>query len=271
MHNILNKYCSEIKVEDNIADKLSETFKNLSVIYSYIIYTKYKSNQLTGWRIEFNISQRDAYNTLDCNIVKEEIYHILTNKTITSTSNVIGYRQPAVEIMLKLYLPLIKRLALQQSNRWTELDYEDAYQMCQLTMLTLYRKNYYIHKRLLERSCNNYVLMSLRHDRDKPATMSIDEVVYEEPDGNSLTIGDMLPDTNAMLGAEAKERQEALDSIFAEVKDIIVELVGERQFEQLLRDYGQKHTTAWSRKKMQQIKEHLKKLGITWKSFNRRY
>lgn len=273
--NTLHKISQKISVslsEDDIRRHLEEVLLDLETIYSYLVYAKYKDDLLIGWLIEYNISQVDAYNTLIAEDVVREILVELRNSREKKVVNVVGYKQPSLELMLKLYDPLVKKLALEQSERWNEIEYDNAYQMCQFTMLNLYRKNYYIHKRLLERAYNNEILMYLSHDRNKPEIISMDQVVYDGgDDSEKLTLADMLPDTNAILEAEAREEQEVFDSIFAEVKDIIVELTGERQFEQLLRDYGNKHTTPWSRKKMQQIKEHFKKLGITWKSFDKRY
>lgn len=272
--NTLHKISQKISVnlsEEEIVKNLEEVLLDLETVYSYLVYAKYKDEQLTGWLIEYNISQIDEYNTLIAKDIIREILVDIRNSKERKVSNVIGYKQPSLELILKLYDPLVKKLALEQSKRWNKLEYEDAYQMCQLTMLTLYRKNYYIHKKLLERSYNNYVLMLFRRERDMPVTTSIDQVVYEEPDGSSLTLADMIPDTNEMLEEKEKEEQETFNLIFEEVKDIIIELTSERQFEQLLRDYGNKCTTSWSRKKIQQIKEYFKKLGITRKSFYERY
>lgn len=273
--NTLNKISQKISVkssDEEIVEQLEDVLLDLETVYSYLVYAKYKDEQLMGWLIEYNVSQIDEYNTLVAEDIIYEILAQIKNSKEKKVANVIGYKQPSLELMLKLYDSLVKKLSLKQSERWTELEYEDAYQMCQYTMLKLYRKNYYIHKRLLERAYENDVLLFLKRNKDKPDTVSIDQIVYDAGDDNEkLTIADMLPDTKAIEEQEDSEDQEVFNAIFAEVKDIIVELVGERQFEQLLRDYGQKHTTAWSRKKMQQIKEHLKKLGITWKSFNRRY
>ena len=272
--NTLHKISQKISVnlsEEEIVKNLEEVLLDLETVYSYLVYAKYKDEQLTGWLIEYNISQIDEYNTLIAKDIIREILVDIRNSKERKVANVIGYKQPSLELILKLYDPLVKKLALEQSKRWNKLEYEDAYQMCQLTMLTLYRKNYYIHKKLLERSYNNYVLMLFRRDRDMPVITSIDQVVYEEPDGSSLTLADMIPDTNEILEEKEKEEQETFNLIFEEVKDIIIELTSERQFEQLLRDYGNKCTTSWSRKKIQQIKEYFKKLGITRKSFYGRY
>lgn len=237
-------------------------------VYSYIVKVKYKDETPIAILVNCNISQTDKYNTLKSAVCIEEIYNIIVTNRST-TKSVIGYKQPDIELMLKLFNPLVHKLALEQCDRWSELEYEDAVSMCKLVMCNLYVKGYYIHRFLLKRSFENYVLMQLRHSRDKPEVLSFEQVMHGDGEHGLITLGDMLPDRDAEIEAEKKEEDEVFEVIFNEVKEIIVELIGERQFEQLLRDYGNKHTTTWSRKKMQQIKNKFNKLGISWKSFER--
>lgn len=269
--NVLHKVSLTISAslsDDAIEELIRQSLDGIDTIYSYLIYAKYKNDKLTGWLIEYNFSQIEKYNTLICqSIISELTESILSNRN--AVQSVVAYKQPSIELMVELYKPLMSKLALEQCERWTELEYDDAFSMCQLTMLKLYKKGYYVHKQLLKRSFENYVLMELRHSRNKPEIISLEQTIFSDGDSEPLSLADMLPDKDAELKREQKEEEEVFNAIFEEVKEIIVEFIGERQFEQLLRDYGNKHTTPWSRKKMQQIKEKLKKLGITWESFRR--
>ena len=269
--NILTKVSLSIssKLSDvEITEKVASMLPDTKSIYSYIVYSKFKNELKLGWLVECNLSQSAKYNTLDCDTSLSEIAKIIIDNRYSS-KYVIGYKQPPIELMLTLFSPLMHKMALEQCDKWNELEYEDALSMCKLVMLKLYAKGYYIHKFLLQRSFENYVLMELRHSRGKPETLSFEQTMHSSDDSDVITLGDMLPDHDAELKAEKKEEDEVFRLIFEEVKAMIIEFIGERQFEQLLRDYGNKHTTPWSRKKMQQIKEKFKKLGITWKSFNR--
>ena len=269
--NVLTKVSLSISFnlsDAEIIEKVASMLPDTTLIYSYIVYSKFKEKVKTGWLIECSLSQSAKYNTLDCDTSLSEIAKIILDNR-HSPKYVIGYRQPSIELMLTLFSPLMHKLALEQCDKWNELEYEDALSMCKLVMLKLYSKGYYIHKFLLQRSFENYVLMELRHDRGKPQTLSFEHVMHSSDIDGTITLGDMLPDHDAELKAEKKEEDEVFRLIFDEVKAMIIEFIGERQFEQLLRDYGNKHTTPWSRKKMQQIKDKFKKLGITWKSFDR--
>ena len=270
--NVLMKVSQHISStlnENAITSQLEAVLNDIDTIYSYLIYGKYSNKQLVGWKIDYAFSQIDKYNTLICKDLIAEIVETL-EKSRYDTKYIIGYKQPDIELMLELYHPLIHKLVIEQCNRWSCLEYEDAYSMCQLTALRLYRKGYYIHKSLLRKSFNNDVLMSLRH-RKNEHLVSLEQRIKVSANGddNDVTLADMLPDKNLELQLEQEDTKEIIALIFAEVKDIIVDKIGERQFDQLFRDYGQKHTTSWSRKKMQDIKKLFSKLGITWKSFEK--
>ena len=270
--NITNKLVQRISVTDNdeeIKIQLHTVLDVLENIYSYLIYAKYKQEKLTFWQIEYTVSQIDEYNTLTSDLIIDEIFAILKESKEKKVSNVIGYKQPSLDIQLTLFEPLISKLALKQVQRWPQLEFDDACQICRGTMLNLYRKKYYLHPTLVERCYNNDILMSLRKDKNKPEIVSIDKIVYKDGDNTPLTLEDMLPDAQAEEDADKKDEDEFVQIVFGQVKDIIVELLGERQFDQLMRDYGNKHTTSWSRKKMQQLKDKFKEMGINWESFNK--
>lgn len=269
--NVLNKISVVLptNVDDcKIETELNNVLSNHDKIYSYLIYAKYKQNTHNCWIIQLNVSQVDNYNTLlKCDVIKEIREHISNNKD--TTKYVVAYNQPSVELMLDLYKPLALKLAMEQSEKWPCIEYEDACSICNLTMIKLYKKGYYIHKRLLKRSFENAILMELRQERYRPDILSLEQVLFNNGDDEELRLVDMLPDTASELERERREEEEALYAMFNEVKRLLVDYMGERQFEQLLRDYGNKHTTSWSRKKMQQVKERFKKLGISRESFNK--
>lgn len=270
--NNVHKLVQQISVkytDEEIKTQLHILLDELDTIYSYLVYAKYKEDKLIGWQIEYCVSQTDEYNTLQSSLVIEEIFAIIKKSTDKKVSSVIGYKQPPIDIMISLFEPLINKLALQQCRKWPQIEFEDACQICRMTMLNLYRKGYYLHTTLLERCYNNDILMSIRKDKNKPEIVSIDTVIHQDDDSSPLTIGDMLPDTTAEEDENKKEDEDLVKLVFSQVKEIIIELIGERQFEQLMRDYGNKHTTTWSRKKMQQLKDKFKKMGITWESFNK--
>ena len=267
--NITDKLVQKISAtctDEDILRQLHTVLDELKTIYSYLVYERYKEDKLAYWQIEYTISQKDRYNTLQADDVVNDIFKVIKESGEQKIANVIGYKQPPIEMQLQLFEPFISKCALKQVQRWSQLELDDAKQICRLTMLNLYHKGYYLHPSLIERCYNNDILCYLRSERNKPEIVSIDTVVHQGED-NSLTLADMLPDVSIEEEEEAKQDEDFIKYVFGQVKDICIELMGERQFEQLMRDYGNKHTTSWSQRKMFRLKEKFKEMGLSWSSF----
>lgn len=272
--NVLLKVTQELQASlsyNEMLSNMTEALIDLDKIYSYIVYGNYEDTKLTKYIIVYTISQTEKYNTLFVDNIISEIMEIIVLPK--EQKRVLGYNQPDIEVMIEAYDPLVNKLAKQQAEHWKCFEHEDLCQMCRLTMLKLYRKGYYIHKRLLYKSFNNDILMSLRHERNRPTIVSFEDTFYRavSADSEKLLVADIVPDTEIQEEEERKLQEENTLLIFNEVKDIIVELIGVRQFDELMRDYGNKHTTSWSRKCMQKIKNHFTKLGLSRKDFDNKY
>ena len=79
------------------------------------------------------------------------------------------------------------------------------------------------------------------------------------------------PDRKAIKIITDDEIREMNLEIFKEVRDVLVDMIGPRQFEQLFRDYSKGHTTTWSRRKMVSIKTKFEQEGLTRNAFNKKY
>ena len=256
--------------KENILQQLNIALREMPKIYSYLVYANYKDSALVSWTIKYSVNETSQYNTLTNTDVISDIYDILLHDKKT-TKRIIGYKQPSFEILLELYTPLIRTLAKRACSEWTELEYEDAVSICQLTMLKLYRKGYYLHKYLLEKSFKNEIRMSLRKTRYAPEMLSLDEIMYDSGDDTQITLIDMLEDTSLTIEQEERDRLEQVHSAFMKMKDFIVDMIGERRFDQLYREYSNKTVSHSSAMTMQRIKNELKKLGIdksTLEAFN---
>ena len=268
--NVIIKMLQEVPKDSDtntIVSILGNSLANVEKLYSYLVRRKENS-----YVIQFNLSQIDRYNTLD--VVKSicEIVELIINDDGTK-GKVLGYNQPSLEIMLEAFEPLINKLAYKQHERWSQLEYEDLCQMCRLVIVRLHRKGYYLHKYIIEKAFNNDVLVSIRHDRDRPMVMSTEDVFYKPASGSSETLlfADIIADTDIELKEYDKNVAEATLLIFEEVKDIVIDMIGIRQWNELFRDYSNKHTTAWSRKTMTKIKNEFEKQGLTRGKFNDKY
>ena len=151
------------------------------------------------------------------------------------------------------------------------LDCEDLLQMCRLVIMRLYRNGYYIHKRLVRRAFNNEVLMHIRKDKNKPIIVSVNSTVYEDDSDDELTLLDTLPDTQAILDEQDMLDEAAKFDIIKAKREIIVKKIGQRQYDQLVREYGNNMSTGWSRKLVFDLHKYLESMNITSKSFNNKY
>lgn len=266
--NILSKVVQKLP-KDKSFDELSILIQKSSDIvgniYSYIIY-----DEEDLYLLQFAISQQDEYNTLTPERVACEVTEIIRKHMTTgeSKNNVCGYGQPPVDILLEVLNPLIHKLAKKQHDMWQKMEYEDLVQICRLVILTLYRKGYYIHKRLLERAFYNEVLREIQKDKGKPYKVSLDELL-SDGDGDDLFVRDTIPDTAAIYAERDKLDEEMRAGIYLEVKEFILDIITPRQLDQLLRSYSNKHCDQWARSTMQYIKEYLASQGITPHSFDK--
>lgn len=249
---------------DDLAELLHPIVNEMCRFYSVVIQSDGNSN-LT---IRYAISENDEYNTITEKSVSRALLEALNAE---DKPGVLSYVQPPLDLMIELYEPLIQKLAINQQRCWHNLEFHDLCQICRLTLITLYNKGYYIHKRLLEKSFNNAVLQEIRTRSQMIDTISFESSVEGEEDMEKITLKDTLCDVDEEYSKQDAEVKLANDLIFREVKDILIELIGERQFEQLFRDYANGHTTAWSRRKMQTIKTMFEMEGLTRQKFNNKY
>lgn len=254
-----------------VEEILCETFDSIDNIYSYLIYAEYDVSPIQ-YTIQYNISQREEFNTLVLDDVLTGVMHAIEHCDLTKRKKIIGYGQPSIEIVLQAYDPLVHKLARYQKDRWKQYDYDDLCQTCRLVMIKLYRKGYYIHRRLLQRSFENELWMDVKKHRNEHL-VSFEDTFYRPISSSSeeLVFADIVPDEEAIEKEKEKEQKEITLLIFNEVKDIIVEYIGIRQWDELMRDYGNNHTTSWSRKMLQKIKKYLAELGISRKDFINKY
>lgn len=272
MENVLFNAQIELNSEmpqEKMCEILMLSFGDNERIYSYIVYFT-QTETRESYTVKYLVSQSDENNTIDVVDAVAEILGII-NRDKAEKKRIIGYRQANLDKLIELMQPLVRKLAIIQHRRWQQLEYEDLCQMCNLAIVELYRKGYYIHKSIVEKTFNNMVLMELRHDKDKPIVVPLEQAFNGTEDLEKLTIADVLTDPEDELMREELDREENKQWTFQEVKQIIIGLIGPRRFDRLFRDYGNGHTTAVTQKEMQRLREHFAKLGLTKKEFDNRY
>lgn len=276
MENKISKVVQDISLNEvyRIEESITDFLNNIGNIYSYLVFVNYKGENVDSWSIQYNISEVDAYNTMVPSEVVKKVSMIIQDNYINSQKlkikYVIGYEQPSLDLMLELYEPFVKSLATKQKERWQQLSYEDLLQDCRLVICMLYNKGYYIHKRLVEKSFNNLVLMSIRKEVDKPNIISLEDAFNQFSGESELTIKDVIADDRLIEQQYDDERKEVEQNLFEEIKRIIIDEIGERGFEQLLNNYGSKNTDEWSRYVVRRLKDKFRKKG-TYELLKKKY
>lgn len=249
------------KITDCISTVLSEFPK----VYSLLIRKLQDNDSMIVLR--YAISETDKFNTIDKSMIFAKVFEILNG---LMDKPILGYIQPPLDLIVEIYDPLVHKLSTKQHRKWKMIDYDDLCQICRLTLILLYNDGYYIHKSLLEKSFNNAVLQEVKKLSHEVNFVSF-ETQVEGEDMEKLTLEDTLHDVDEERKKQDEESEEISKMIFTEVKDILVDVMGERQFEQLFRDYANGHTSTWSRRKMQTVKNLFEQQGLTRRKFNNKY
>ena len=263
-------YFQQIVMEDEseelVAEKIDAIMSEIQSLYSYTI-TVDRSKGIR-YKINYALSENDKYNTITKEFVKEDVLNTIRADKSNNGKYIIGHKQPPIDLMIELYEPLVQKLSRERCNRWKFLEYEDVCQICRMTIVILYNAGYFIHKRLLCKAFNNAILQEV-----KSVAPSVDYISIENgsEDLEKLRLSDTLRDTATEDAEMDAEEIQIRAQIYGEVKDILVDMMGTRQYEQFYNDYAKGHTTPWSRRKMQTIKTAFEQQGLTIRDFNNKY
>lgn len=258
------------KDDANNITNISNITTSVDKIYSYIIYNENDKsilNKHNVWKIDCLISSIPYYNTIN---IKEAIIDILDSIcNDTLVSNIAGYKQPTLDIIVEAYIPLIKTISNKLLIKWPNLEFDDIYQLCMIALINLYKSNYYLHKKLIIRACNNEILEYLRKHKNNTDIISIYDMLGS-PDEN-LTIADTIMDPESLYQQTDNEVKVARLQIYNEIKDIIIDRFGPRRFDRLYNAYakGSGYGNNTAARDLITIKRYLKSQNITKESFNK--
>lgn len=268
MHdNILHDYRIRIPKAEHktIEVLLADEWFNVNELYSYIVTIE--SDDL---KIKYIISDTPEYNTIN---TQSAILKI--KKAVTSIEDeddcVLCFEQAPLEMYIQLHEPMIDTMASRIANQWSKLEYDDLCQICRMCCVELYAKGYYLHKKLIWTTFRNKIIEEVRGLKRRGVVVSIYDKSYDDLNNKDITIEDTLVDWDEVYQKQDAETLESEKLIFQEVKDIIIELIGKRQFDTLYRDYTNGHTTTTSRKLLVKVKNHLATLGLSRDDFNKKY
>lgn len=264
------KILIQMPIAKQAVDSIIESaLSGIDSLYSYIVRCKI-DDASTSVIVKYTVSEHSKYNTIPSESLLD-VVHGICGKNY-DCNKIIAYAQPPIEIILTLYEPMFDKMVHKMNRQWPTLEAEDLGQICRMCCVELYNKGYYVHKGLLWTAFKNAVIEDLRPLKKRGNVISLYEKNNSEmADDRALTIADTIADTDALYNEIDQQTLDAELAIFEEVKDIIIDLVGQRQFDALYRDYKNKHTTTSTRKLLIKIKSHLKNLGITRSDFNNKY
>lgn len=249
--NVLTKVSYKFSNENEAKVTLTSLFKNLDVVYSYILY-----NTNENYTLNILISHDVKYNTVPSEyLINDVCKNIKEHKT--GKNNVVTYKQATLEILVETLDNLVHSIVNEQYNfNKKEFEYEDLLQITRLKLCELYNKGYYIHKNLL-RSTVFYYLNNLKNKRKyQKEPLSLDYITKSE--GDDVSMYDTLEDKDYSVKLQDEEDAEFRISVLNLQKDAVMDIISERQYDRLLMEYGAKSTTSWSEKLVFTIKQKLR-------------
>jgi hypothetical protein len=255
--------CSYEEIEDVVNRSIDRE------LYSYFVGRK--DDVIV---IKTVVSTIVEFNTIDYIDARENtITSIVDYITSLSNRKCICFGQPPIELIVELYQPMIQKMATRLNFYWKQFEYDDLVSMGNMIMVQLYRKGYYLNKSLIWTSLNNEVLMKCRTFRHRPIIVSIDDEIKSDVklDSEEISYGDIIEDTSYKEEEESKDERELELYIFEQVKSIVIDKVGQRQWDQFWRDYSKGHTTNTTRAMMQRLKGYFNELDLTRKDFINMY
>lgn len=237
-------------------NKISEIMYDNPTAYSCILM--YDKNT---YKCKINFCTDTTYNTFSVEDITETllqgILHTDVNKLNKKT---ITYCQPDLSLILRVFYPYINKMVTFTHLHWQFLERADLLQDAYLVICKLYKKKYYINRYLVENSYKNYILQQLRSNKNRPDVISFEQLAS---DCDNLELLEQVPDALVQEQDEMRLHHIAMTQLLNKLKPLIVYKIGDRGFEQLLKEYAGKRTTDWSRRATQDLRAYLASLGIT--------
>lgn len=262
MRNIIDNYKVDI-VADN-GPFVKQLRDNIVVTTPWYSWSLYKRDD-EHYQLTYHVSQTERFNTLDVgcaitNIVNAAVY---CNKD----KGIVGYDQPTLSVLVEVLVPLVNSLVNREAKRWRQFSHDDLTQTCYLCLCELYRKGYYIHKALLQRTFVNTLYYKLRKTPRDVTMVSLSAPVHDTDD--ILQVQDCIPDQDELLQQEDNENSAVITQILAEQRDIIVGLIGQRRYDDLLREWRSKTVTNRSSATVNRLRKMLLEAGYSPTQWNK--
>lgn len=190
--------------------------------------------------------QDDGYYSLKVNcLVPQDQNPFTPRELITSLfsrkepPNKVRYVQPPVEQWLTVFRPLLMRMVTKIHPKYKNLmpERDELVSILYLTVMKLYRKGYYLHQTLIQKSFINDLNIECRRLKDIAITDSLDASVGEDDDGKLVTLLDLIADPSATHWANSCNRytdEDYWSDMFERIKARMLQDMSELQFDRIL-------------------------------------
>lgn len=252
MYNNLEQYIIDYNKIDDITDST-----NIAGTKIHCWSLSYRNNK---YRLQMLLSTTPEFNTISTKDIFAKCKSIDRKKKFVQ-NEIIVFTQPTLDILLMTRAPLIYKLANIAKDIWYvyNLELDDLIQECNLCICELYRKGYYVHKKLLETVFYRRVLQKQRKKKNVRIQSLFDEI------GEDITISDIIEDDRPAI----QEANELHDIVAMAEFEYIKTLMSPRQLNQLLFEYANHITSNQSRTFVNTLKRRLKQKGINHDYFVR--
>lgn len=234
IHNDLLKVSVIIDKDIDAVSFLKTRLDIKDKIYSYKLLDKGKQ-----WKLEWLISKIAKYNTIS---VEDMI--IAVDIALPVGTVLTAFGQPPLELMLKLYEPLINKLATIQVKAW-RLEYDDAAQICRLVICKLYNKGYYINKPLIVRAYRNELYNMLNKELTQIEAQTESELFKDD-----LDVIELIPDES--LSEEFDNNEDILYK-----RQLVINQIGQRQYDDYLRQFTNNNISNATRNRLLKLSRKL--------------
>ena len=233
MQNIIDNHVVHIvRGKGHPVKQIRDVIDDTPRWYSWVLY---KDNE-NHYKLTYHVSQNDDYNTVDVGCAITNIVNCIA--MTKRRQGIVGYEQPTLTVLVETMSPLINSLVNREAHRWKQFSQDDLTQICYLCLCELYRKGYYVHKALLKRTFTNHLYYQLRKT---PRDLTLVSLTAPLHDGDDyITVQDTLPDIEQEYSLQDEENDIICKQIFAEQRELIIELIGKRRYDDLLREFRSK-------------------------------
>lgn len=262
MRNIIDSYNIDIIAgHGHVIKQIRQALDDTSRWYSW---TLHKTDD-KHYRLTYHVSQTDRYNTVDVGCAVTNIANSIA--TTTRQRGIIGYEQPTLAVLVEVMVPLINALVNREARRWRQFSHDDLTQTCYLCLCELYRKGYYVHKALLRRTFTNTLYYRLRKMPRDVTMVSLTAPLHDSDD--LLTMQDTIPDIAEEQERADKEDAEAMAQVLTAQRELIVGLIGQRRYDDLLREFRSKTVTNGTSSTVRRLRKMLADAGYDTSSWQK--